>query len=863
MNSRPPQFPTRFLQWYCKPQLQESILGDLEEQYEADQERYSTSKANRRYTWNTIRFFRPQIIKTFSHRSQLNNIMFKNYFKTSVRSLMKSPISTFINLIGLSAAIGMCIFAYAFIQYTYSTDQFHEHKDEVFLVTFFADREGKEQQFGMTPRPLAEHLQEVTGVSNTCRIETKNVVVKKGDHVFHEIIHLTDPSFLQMLTFPLKWQASQSPLAEANNLIISEEMSQKYFGDENPVGQNLLIKFGNDKKRTFQVAGVAEDVQDASSFSFNFLINFDNLTSIDPSYDFQDWNQTLAATLVQLDNPGKAYEVKKLAQAYAPIHNDAADNWEIRSFGLEPLSSIHYKSEYIRDDIFFSVHENYNSIFFLVTISVILILLACFNYINIAIVSAARRLKEISLRKVIGANRIMIMMQFLTENIFLTTIAALFGLLLGATVFIPWFEGHFSFDMSFHFTQPELYIFLIAIVLLTGFISGMYPSIYVARFHAVSIMKGSLKFGRKNLLTKVLLGFQLILSCLLISIGVMFTLNQDYIANRDWGYKQQQAIYIKLPGFSAYEQLREQLAQDPNIRQIAGSMHHLGQERQSVIIDRPDRAYEVQALAVSSSYFETMSLRLKEGRFFRTKHAADQHKVIINETLATNLKLTKPIGEVIKIDSQRFEVIGVAQDFHDKNFYSKIKPTIFLQASEETYKYLTICTLPGKETETFLALRKKWIELFPEEPFQGGHQEDVWGIYFSEINNHSQFWRGIALIAVLLAALGLYGLVTLNVAGRVREFSIRKTLGARLKNICSSMIRPYLWLYAIGLGVGIPVSYLASNALLDYAYWYHTPKSYVGAIIGAANLLVLLGFVAMIQMTKLSRANPVDGLRSE
>src|SRR5687768_3521541 len=195
--------------------------------------------------------------------------MSRNYFKVALRGLMKSPLNSFINIFGLSIGISLCIFAYAFARWTYSTDQFHEHKNSVYLVTFFADREGTAQQYGLTPRPLGEMLRaDFAHIEKVCRIEDRSVVVKYGEHIFHERVRYVDPEFLEMFTFPLKWGTPTS-LADVNSIILSQAMSTKYFGDENPIGRDILIKFDQERSKAFKITGVAKDFPKARTISFN------------------------------------------------------------------------------------------------------------------------------------------------------------------------------------------------------------------------------------------------------------------------------------------------------------------------------------------------------------------------------------------------------------------------------------------------------------------------------------------------------------------------------------------------------------------------------------------------------------------
>lgn len=863
-DRRIPIFYYRLFSWICKPELFEELQGDLEEAFYENEVSHGLKKARSIYRIEVIKMIRPSVLSHWKINSKLNFlIMYKNYFKTSIRSLMKNPMSSIINLTGLSAAIGICVFAYAFTQFTIRVDQFHENKDKVFLVTFFADREGEQQQIGTTPRPLGKLMsEEFPEIESVCRVENGQVIVKSKDNVFNEAIRYVDPSFLKMFTFPLKWGHSNS-LTDLNSIILSEEMAIKYFGNENPLGQNLLIKFEKDNTKSFQITGVAEAFPEDRSLSFSFLINYENVKIVATDYNQGDWSQTVHATLIQLNKPEDIESVAQGMDKYRLLQNASENEWKINSYGFEPLSTIHYRSKNVRDDIFFSLHENYESLVFLYVVSGFLLLLACFNYINIAIVSAAKRLKEISVRKVVGASRSMITFQFLSENIFLTAFAAFIGLILGSQLFIPWFEELFDFKMGFVFGDLKLYGILLGIVLFTGVFSGLYPALYIAKFQAVSIMKGSLKFGKKNTLTTFLLGFQLVLASLLITTGVMFTMNNNYIAKRSWGYGQEDRVYVSVPDYSSYEQMRTRMLQNPNVLSLAGSKDHIGKGESKVVVERPDREYEVVQMSIGPNYLETMGIQLLKGEKFKVDHESDKSIVLVNETFTESLGFEDPIGEVIKIEGIRFTIAGVVKDFHNRSFSSLLKPTVLRLSDKEDFRYLTIKARQGSQFETYADLQAQWASVFPEDPFQGGNQEDVWGFYFTSISSHGKFWSGIAFIAILIAALGIYGLVTLNVTSRMQEFSIRKVLGAKIENIGGSVVKGYLILFGIAIMIGAPLSYYAVDFLLNFAYHYHVPMNVSGVMTAVLTLVFVLLSVVLIQMIRLSRANPVVGLRNE
>lgn len=863
-NIHPPKWPLKLLRYFVKKEYLEEIEGDMEEIFRDNVERLSLKQAKRTYTWEIVRLFRPILIKNLEGLQHLNQYgMFKNYFKISFRGLMKNPLNSFINIFGLSAAIGICIFAYAFARWTYSTDQFHEHKHSVYLVTFFADRDGTLQQHGNTPRPLGEMLRDsFAQIKKVCRVEDRNVVMKYEDKLFHERVRLTDPDFLEMLTFPLKWGTSGS-LTDVNSIVLSEEMSIKYFGKENPIGQTILMKFDNDRGKAFKITGVAEDFPKARTIGFDFLINFANLRLSDPGYDFLDWKAFVNATLIQVDNSADLNSVEQGMEKFRFIQNEAVEEgWAISSFAFEPLATLHERSGDIRDDISRSSGDNYITIIFLFFICIFLLALACLNYINIAIHSASKRLKEIGVRKSIGATRGIIILQFLSENMVITFFALIVGVILGMTVFIPGFEKLWgTLNLDFKLSDPALWIYLPAILLFTSIASGIYPSLYISKFQVVGILKGSVKFGKKNPVTKIFLGLQLILACIFITSAVMFTQNSSYLAKRHWGYNQAETLYAVVPDQVAYEELHARMAQDPDVLSISGSRDHLGKNNATTVLHFPDRDYEVDQLSVDAKYFETMGLQLKEGRVFEDHDGSDKQAVVVNELFVKNMAWQNPLDQLFMIDSLQYEVIGVVKEFHSYSFSRPVRPTIFRVAEKGDYRYLSVKVRSGSEIKTYKVLQAKWAELFPEIPFEGGHQEDVWGSYFTSIKIHGIVWRVFAFIAVSLASLGLYGLIKLNVAGRIKEFSIRKVLGAGLKNITANITNQYLILFASALTIGAPISYILIKLVIEFSYAYHMPFNFSGVATAVVILILVLLITVSTQIRMVLRANPVNGLK--
>lgn len=856
-----PKIPYRFFKWYCRNDRYEELHGDLEELFYERVEEQGPSRAKWLYWIDVARCCQPYAWK--KQRQNSNNIiMFKNYFKISLRGLLKSPLNSFINVFGLAVAIGICIFVYCFAHWTYSTDQFHEHKNEVFLATFMANRDGTFEQFGMAPRPLGMLLEEdFAQITHMCRVEDRGAIIKYGDQVFNETIRFTDPDFLQMFTFPLKWGTAHS-LSDRNNIVLSEKMAEKYFGLQNPIGESIEVKFASGDSRVFEVSGVAAPFPKARTIDFDFLLNFENLQTVISGYNFDDWNAFMNATFIQVENPSDIHTIGQKMRKYQKVQNEAAEkDWAISSFVFEPLATLHERSGYIRNDISQSSSGNYASVVYLSVVALFMLLLACFNYINIAIVSATKRLKEIGLRKSIGASRKAVIVQFLSENLVITLFALLIGFVIGTLIIIPWFEQMWNFSMGFRIDDPALWLFMLGILLFTSLASGAYPSLYISKFQVVGILKGAVKFGKKNPLSKVLLTLQLVLACILITSAVMFTQNTSYLAARSWGYNQRETLYAEVSDFSAFEQLRNKMAQNPEVITVAGAEHHLGKNHTSTVLHLPDRDYEVDKLSVGSRYFKTMGLNLFEGRGFKDAEKADQQAIVVNEMLVENMNWPEPVGQQLRIDSIQYEVVGVVQNFHSYSFSVPLKPTIFTKSDEADYHYMTVRVREGAQMSTYKALQTEWATLFPEKPFQGGYQEDVWGNYYEQIAIHSKVWRSVAVIALSLVILGLYGLIKLNVAGRIKEFSIRKVLGAGIKNLAANITRQYLALIIVAMLAGAPLSYMLIKTIIENAYTYHMPISISGTVIAVLILMAVVLSTLSTQIVKVRKMNPVDGLK--
>ncbi len=857
-----PKWPHRFFQWYCRVDRYEELHGDLEEMYYERYKRLGPKKAKWLYLVDVIRCCQPYAWNNKLHFE--TNYMIRNYLTISLRVIKKNPLSSFINLFGLSLAIGICVLVYAFSNWVLSKDDFHTNKNNVFLVTHQTRIADNIEQVGESPKPLADLIKNnFLEIKNVCSIDLLSIVIKKDENIFREQVQLVDPSYLEMFTFPLKWGQKQT-LRDMNSIILSEEMANKYFGSDNPIGRELQLIFTTEKTKLFKVTGVAKKFPEARSFSFDFLISNSNNEWISGESDKNDWTKYTDATFIQVSDQADLIHLKAGIDKFKELYNQSNPDAKILSFSFEPLVTLYENAAEIRGSLISKGYSsNVKAIYFLLFIALLMLALSCFNYINIAIVSSSKRLKEIGVRKTIGATINKVTQQFLIENATFTLLSLFIGVIIGCYVIIPWFQMINDFTMDFSLIDPNLWLFLLVVLIFTSLFAGLYPSLVISKFQTANIFRGAIRYSKQGRLTKFLLGFQIVMACILIVSAFMFTYNSLFLAKQDWGYNPKGIVYSIVDNPEDYLKLRDQMQQYSNVAELTGGTHHIGVRHTNQIITYKEEKVKSHILEVANNYLQTLELVLSDGRFFNLEEGSDKGVVVINEKLKRLLNLKSPIGESIEIKGEKVIVIGIIKDFRYFDFDKEIEPTAFRVSSTGQFNVLAIRASENNELQLYRNLKKSWASLFPETPFNGGFQEDVWGTFFTTMELHGSFWRGIALAALLLASLGLYGLVSLNVAGRKKEFSIKMVLGAGLISIYKNIVSSYLLLYLIALLVGGLLSYYTVDYMLDAAYLVHAPISLASIILAVIALLLVLLFVVGGQVWELIKHNPVKGLKSE
>lgn len=788
--------------------------------------------------------------------------MLKNFILTALRNLAKNKLISFINIFGLSIAIGCSLVVYIFVGWQLSMDTFHKNREQIFLLQNVVARDGVEQVWGDSPAPIGEMMKaDFPQIKQVVRIDNRRAVIKYGDRVFNEFVRFVDPEFLDMFTFPLQ-AGSKEALNDQANIILSERLAEKYFGKENPVGRQIELIF-NDKKESFVVGGVAEKFPKTASFSFSVLINYQKKFNIFDKDDPTDWTDFIGSTFIQLNDPSDIGLIASKMDKYIKLQNEAEEDWPASAYTFEPLTTLSLNSYKINGDL--ASGDEPTSRIVLTLIGVFMMALACFNYINISIVSAAKRLKEIGIRKVVGGTKKQLVFQFIGENLIICMFALVLGGILARTLFAPWFDNEFSIGLDLDFyNNAGAWLFFLILIIITGLGSGAYPAFYISSFSAVNIFRGKQQFGKKNKFTKVFLVFQFILSIITIVFGITFVQNADYQRQRDWGYDQSQTLVLQLDGEKTFTGLKNEFLQNPDVVSVAGSGNHIGRSTATAVIDLNGKKHEVKRIDVGYNYLDALGIRLKEGRFFDEAMPTDKtESVVINKIFARNMGWDKALGQSFDLDTLTYNVIGVVEDFHYHSFFDKIEPAFFRIVPTDRFRFLSIRAKPGKAAKTAEFAKTIWKKHAPDLPYDGFFQDEVFDWYFNAINGHGRIMGFTATLAIILSCMGLFGLVSLNVTSRMREFSIRKVLGAGIKQIFDNVNRPYIWLISIACILGLPISYYLVNTLLEDVYAYPMPLTFMPLVMTAIFIFVVSLLTVSTQIYKVIVSNPVDSLRSE
>jgi putative ABC transport system permease protein len=861
----PPKWASRFLEWYCRPDLIEEIQGDV---YEMFYRKVSANEnvAKVQFIWNVFRFFRLKNIKkqrTHRYQSNFSLSMYKSYLISGLRNITRNLTSSSINIVGLSIALACGVTIFLLIDSYYNRDKFHEKGDRLYLLMNKMKSADEVENWARSPYLLGPALRdEHNAIESVVRIQRDQLSVRHADIVFNQPVWFVDPEFLNVFSYHLL-HGLPNALNDRNSIVLTEDMAIKYFGRTDVINEELSIKFPKEQKITFKISGVLKRIPDQSSMSINFLIPIQNWEDhVDPAPNIQ-WRTWAGSTFVLFRDGHQTSEINTVVDKYIKVQRDANDKFQIQSIEWIPIGQMGERSYDIAYALSWSNIPA--AMIGLGVIAIALVLLACFNYMNVAVASVSTRLKEIGIRKVIGGGRKEIIQQFLVENTVLCALALGIGTILAATILLPGFNSLYPIHIPFEFSSSgSLFAFFGGVLLLVALISGAYPALYVSSFNPIKILRGKEKFGSKSLLSKSLLSFQFILSFTSIVACLVFVNSSDYFEKKDWGYDHDQHLYTAVKNIEQYNALKDLISQHKGVVSYAGSESHIGENIHSTNVNVGSEQVNVSRLEAGFNYLETMNVHLLQGRFFDEAISSDKKEsAIVNEAFVRKMGWKDPLGQTFDFDNIKWYVIGVVKDFHYKEFYYEIDPMIIHIGPEESYKYVVVKAAGGSAVEVSDFIKKAWKSVAPDDPYEGAFQNEVFEQFFNSNRSNNKIMYFLSAVALVLVCMGLYGLVSYNLTRRLKEFSVRKIFGASLFQIFKLMNHDYLWIVLVAFTLGAPLGFYMMGLMIRSAYPEEIPIGPWPFVITILTMVLTVAFTIGTQLKRIAKENPTSTLRND
>jgi len=790
--------------------------------------------------------------------------MFRNYLVVTFRNLYKNRIFALINILGLGIAISICIVAYFNHMFGHDFDRFHENFHEIYRVTSYRQMQDREQEYGLVPVPIGLNLKEdIPAVSASARLLRSYSPVKVGIDNFNRQISYVDPEFLDIFTISLV-AGNRASIENPNYVMVSEEMADVLYGDEGAIGKPVSIFNDDNEEFTYTIGAVYRDLPMNSSFRIDVLTNIENFLTM-WQMDETSWMSFSRALFIQVKEPSSLGAVSEGLKRYIPVQNEVNESFVVSGFNILPLEEVKDNSREIwSSGLVGGLHPA--AVVAPMAMALTILLIACFNYANTAIASAGKRLMEIGTRKVVGAERRQLLSQFLIENYIICFLALMVGIL-GAYFLVPAYSSMWEY-MSIVLTFTEyrsFWIFLIILLLITGFLAGAYPALYISSFKPLTIFRSRTRLGKGGPLAKILLGFQFSISVLSIVSGIIFTMNARYQETVDLGYARKELIVVPIlaQNFQSYY---ESITKNPKILAAAGTQEHIGFGYYRRSVEDEQVEMEVSIMDVGPEYLQTMGLTVNEGRVFSKERAeADRgESVVVNQMMVDAFGWENPVGKrIYRNDTITYKVIGVVKDFFINGMWSKIEPTLMKLPAGDVFYSMAVRAENAHLPEVLEYLKETWMELYPNYPFTGRYQEDTLEEEKSINRSIKQLYIFLAIVATLLSMTGLYTLVSLSILNRTKEVGIRKVMGAPVSNIFLVLSKGFLINLAISSVLGCVGGYYLSEMLLKSIweqYLDFTPTIYVYSV-----LIILATTTATIagKIYQASLMNPVICLRYE
>ncbi|HEX6225778.1 MAG TPA: ABC transporter permease [Chryseolinea sp.] len=865
---QPPEIFVRFFRWFCDPSIAEDIEGDLREMFQRDASKGKIFKAKLQFSINTLRLFRPGIIKQIGKSSMFNHPspMFKNYFITSVRSLMRSKGFSMINIIGL--AVGLATFSLIsfYVYHELSFDRYHKNAERIVRVVENLRTENELLLQSTSSPPMGPRLKkDFPEVENFVRLQNWSLLVQRDGNAYYEPdCYIADSTVFDIFSFNLLAGDRKTALREPKSVVLTASLARKYFGEGDPLGQTL--KFDNDN---YKVTGVMEDVPANSHFRFSCLISFSTWSQYNKDNENRQWFWNGFHTYLLLNDAAAADKVRAKMKDFIE-RNIEKGGMYYEDLPLQPLTSIYMAEERSWEN---GTRGSMNNVYILSIIALFVLLIACFNYINLATARASRRLKEVGLRKTLGALRRMLIAQFVGESIIVAFIASILAGILAWTA-LPAFRTLVESQLSFSiFPNPwTVVVAMLGLVLFIGIFAGAYPALIISRFQPVQIFRPSTKgiYSHHNF-RKLLVTIQFGISIMLVA-GTLLVYDQLYLVqNQDLGFNKNNMLVLPTNGDTSIlrhlDAVKQELKTVRGVIAVAGSSQVPGQFANNLyteieMADGKMSATNINFNFVDHDFLATYDIKLSTGRnFSREVKADDSTGYLINESAVRDFGWTpeQALGKAVQ-KRTKGKIIGVIKDFNYRSLHSKVEP-LLLALTPNVYR-MSIRIDDENLPETIQRVEEKWNTLVPHLPFDYSFLDVDFDRQYKadkQLGKVSGIFTGLA---IFIGCLGLLGLTSFVVERRTKEIGIRKVLGATVSSVVMLIALEFIWLIAVALVVATPLTwYLIQQWEQNFTLQaVINPLRFLTA--GLA-VFVFAWLTISVLSVRAARANPAQALRTE
>ncbi len=812
--------------------------------------------------------------------------MLRNFLKLTLRNMAKSRVNFAINITGLAIGLASCMLVILFVKDEVTFDQFHEKAENIYRPYAIEKEDDQTRINSVTPGPLGpKMLEDIPEVISYVVVGQFNDLIRKGEEPIQELVYTVSPSFFEVFTFRVLSGTVDNVFVDPGDIVITESMAIKYFGRKDPVGETLQVHVG-DEYRSYLVKAVTEDPPSNSSFNYNFLIGEANNKYIYPERMLRSWFAVFMETYFLLEdgaNPSavEAKMIPALEQVFG--QNSAQRSYEVK---LQPLTEIHLDTSIPAGNAAVS-DPRYSYI--LGSVALVILVIACVNFMNLSIGLSLARAREIGMRKVMGAGKQQLIAQFLGESMLLALFATVLGVVL-TIIFLPTFNDLAGKQLQL---SPNLFnvLMLLSIMLVVGIGAGSYPAMVLAGFRPLEVLKGQAGIGLgKQHLRNIMMTLQFVFSIFLIASTLVMSKQLSYLSDRNLGFNKENLLIVEAissgrgiremisRGMEEATLFKTELLKNPDIAGVgistftagAGGWLQMGFDDDGV-----NRNFQVNV--VEEDYVSVNEMEIIMGRDFSEDIASDKREsIIVNEAFMRDFGMEDPIGK--RIPGPEFgqhKIVGVVKDFNYLSLHTAVGPVVLTMNAEPLFAgaqdigissrpspKMSIRVKSNKLAETIRSVEKTWEQVYPGTPFEFDFLDERLAAQYEQEQELNKIITTAAILAIVIGCLGLFALSKLSIESRSKEIGIRKVLGASYQTILYAFSKGYGLMILIALLIAVPITFYIIKEWLA-GFEYTIALNGLEFVLAGVLTLVIAVMTVSLHSFRVAKTNPALTLRDE